>query len=214
MFGKEKEKFYLSAVIILILSAVLIWQGILKGKAAIDDNINQIKDKNISLTAYSTRETTLERNLEKYNFATDKIKEINGYFLDENNLPDFIKQIEDSADQTSNLLEIRFADKADMTASDLVTAKKTSSVTNGASSSSAEDFYALRLDIVGSFENLERFVARMEGMPYHSYIDSMVINTGQSLNKTGSVDKNYSSVTLKTKIVLKAFKKQNFNVEK
>jgi len=206
MIKSGKEKFYLTFFAFFALAAVLIWQEIINGRLNIDSGASEVKEKNITIAAYGTRENTLKKNLENYNFAINKALEANKYFVDEDNLPDFIKEIENISDQTSNKLSLEFADNSGAAAIAQGAAK--------AGASGAADSYVLKLNLSGTFDNLMQFMARIESSPYYSYIDSVMIDAGSSSYGLQASSKTPSSVNLQTSLTMRVFKKQNLNGQK
>lgn len=211
MLKKEKEKFYLSIFIFLSFSVFLAWQGVIEAKNSIDYDIAQIQEKSIILSAYNIREKTLEQNLENYNFAKNKFEAINNYFVDKNsNLPEFIGQIENIATQTSNELNIEFIDNSTVP----VKNKDSKSAAGNAKmeTSGGVENYILKMNLKGTFNNVRRFMALMEVMPYSSYIDSLLISASDQVYFKKSQEN--SSVTVDAVLTVKVFKKQNYNGQK
>lgn len=219
MIKNEKEKFYLIFMAFLLGGLILVWQGIIESEAAIRDSASEIKDKNLAIAAYAIRKETLARNLESYNLVKDKLEEINGYFIpggenlsvDKQNLPDFIKRMEDIADATSNSLTIDFINEADSAPKSAPAEKKSAAAKNP--SSKMNDSYALRINLKGGFDELVAFIARFESVPYYSYIDSVIINAEPSSAMGGGADKKYFSGAIRSALVIRVFKNKNFNSE-
>lgn len=198
-------------LVFLIFSVFLAWQGIIEAKKNIDYNIAQIQEKNIILSAYNIREKTLEQNLENYNFAKDKFEGINNYFVDKNNnLPEFIDQVEDIASQTSNEFSLEFIDNAPVP----VKKKDDKSAAGNAKieTSGGVENYILKMNLSGTFNNVKRFMALMETMPYYSYIDSLAINASDSSSLKESQEN--SSAIVEAVLTVKVFKKQNYDGQK
>lgn len=209
MLKNEKEKFYLSIIIVLLLSGLLIWQGIINVKAIIEKNINEVKNKKVFITAYDLKEKSLPRELEAYNFSKDKIKKFNNYFVfaadnDDEEFSYFFSQLDNIAAETDNSLTI---DLYQDEISSLKNKKDAGDPKNSAAKKT-EDFRLLRLTLDGNFENLLKFIFRLEGMPYYVYTESININNDARAEvnraKSGQAGNRQN---LRSVLIIKVFKK-------
>lgn len=210
---KEKQKFYLVFTIILAIGVVLIWQGIINGRVRIDSNIYEIQDKKTTINAYSQREEALPMVSESYNSAKSKVDKFNDLFVDENSLPDFIGNLESIAAQASVSLEKSFTDDPSAKIAQKTPAPKGSPVPSPASKEA--EGYVLRLSLKGGFAQLMNFISRLESMPYYVYIKSVSVSANTAADSgSAKIKKESSEGELQSIMIIKVFKKQNFNGQK
>lgn len=216
MLNKEKEKFYLTIAAISIIGIVLLWQGVFGSKALVDDFIKKINDKKLIIAAYDFKENDFSRTLENYNFAKNKIDTLDSYFVGEENFPDFIKELELTAEQINSKFEI--TEIAETNPSDVTNnkEKKASAAKEVKKDSGKDSSYIIKVVVGGSLDHLIKFISRVESMPYYVYIDSVNINldSGVDLNNSGLQGKKIPDGSIKAQLVIKVFKKQNFNDKK
>lgn len=167
---REKEIFYFSLVAIFIVCSVFAWQGIIEMKKSNDYGIVKIAEKKATIAEYGLKEKYLPNSLSNYNFAVNKIAEMRKYFVNDNDLPDFIKTLENLADKTSNSLEISFISAPALSANP-------SGEANNIKTKGEKGGFTMQLAVKGSFENLIKFISHLEGMPYYAYINSINIST-------------------------------------
>lgn len=192
---REKEKFYLSAAVIFFICSVFAWQGVIESKKSNDYRIAEIAEKKATIAEYGLKEKYLPNSLSNYNFAVNKIAEMRKYFVNDSDLPDFIKTLEDMADKTSNSLEISFVNNPALPAD--------SSAGANSKKPKAEKGFTVQLNIKGSFENLNKFISYLESMPYYAYIDS--INIGTDSKKDDS--------SIRSALVVKVFSFDNMSIK-
>ncbi|MBU3964929.1 hypothetical protein KJ695_03160 [Patescibacteria group bacterium] len=192
---REKEKFYLSVAAIFAVCSVFAWQGIIETKKLNDYEVAKIVEKKTIIAEYGLKEKYLSKSLSNYNFAVNKIAEMRKYFVNNNDLPDFIKTLENLADKTSNSLEISFVSVPAPPADSSVGAnsKKTMGEKGG---------FTMQLAVKGSFGNLIKFISYLESMPYYAYIDS--INIGADPKKESS--------GIRSTLVVKVFSFDNMSI--
>lgn len=192
---REKEKFYLSLVAIFAVCSVFVWQGIIETKKSNDYKIIEIAGKKATIAEYGLKEKYLPNSLSNYNFAVNKIAETRKYFVNDNDLPDFIKTLEDLAYKTSNSLEISFVSAPALPADSSVGAsgKKTKGEKGG---------FTMQLAVKGSFENLIKFTSYLGSMPYYAYVDSINISTDSKKDNSGT----------KSTLVIKVFSFDNMSI--
>lgn len=168
---REKEIFYFSLVAIFIICSVFAWQGVIEMKKSNDYGIVKIAEKKATIAEYGLKEKYLPNSLSNYNFAVNKIAEMRKYFVNDNDLPDFIKTLENLADKTSNSLEISFVNAPALSADSSV------GVNSKTKGQKEKGGFTMQLAVKGSFENIVKFISHLEGMPYYAYINSININT-------------------------------------
>lgn len=167
---REKEIFYFSLVAIFIICSVFAWQGVIEMKKSNDYGIVKIAEKKATIAEYGLKEKYLPNSLSNYNFAVNKIAEMRKYFVNDSDLPDFIKTLENLADKTSNSLEISFVNAPALSAN-------SSGEANNIKTMGEKGGFTMQLAVKGSFENIVKFISHLEGMPYYAYINSININT-------------------------------------
>lgn len=193
---REKEKFYFSLFAIFFVCLVFAWQGIIEAKKANDRKIIEIAKEKTTIAEYGLKEKYLPNSLSNYNFAVNKIAEMRKYFVNDGDLPDFIKTLENLADKTSNSLEISFVSAPALPA-DL------SSGSSGKKTKEEKNGFTLQLAVKGSFENLSKFVSYLGSMPYYAYVNS--INISADPKKGGSA--------IRSVLVVKVFSFENMSIK-
>ncbi len=183
---QEKEKFYLSLAVIFIAYSVFVWQGIIEAKESNDYKIVKIADKSATIAEYGLKEKFLPNSLSNYNFAVNKIAGMRKYFVNENDLPGFIKMLEDLADKTSNSTEISFIETGD----------KETKVEKRPSG------FTLQLATKGNFIDLVKFISYLQNAPYYVYIDSVNI----------AIDTKKNNSEVKSVLVIRVFSFNNMSI--
>lgn len=214
---KEKEKFYLTLILILVIGALLVWRGIINGQVIVDSNIEAIQDKKITIGAYDLRGVELPHALDSYSSAKKEIDKLDPLFVDDKNLPVFINDLEVVANITSNSLEKVFIDDPDAMPQKGSSKSNTSKASPTPTPKPKEgDAYALRLTLNGNYKQLMNFVSKLESMHYYIYIRSISINTKveSSSGPAAGKKKQSSGENLQTTMIIKVFKKQDFNGKK
>jgi len=216
MLNKEKEKFYLTIAAIFVIGIVLLWQGVLGSKALVDDFIKKINDKKLIIAAYDFKENDFTRTLENYNFTKNKIDTLSSYFVGEENFPEFIKELELTAEQINSKFEITEITETNPSDAKNNKEKKASAAKEAKKDSGKDGSYVIKVVVGGSLDQLVRFISKVESMPYYVYIDSVNINldSGVDLNNNGLPGKKIPDGSIKAQLVIKVFKKQNFNDKK
>jgi len=218
MLKNEKEKFFLFAIIILIIAGLLIWQGIIGISADINNSISELKDKKVSINVYNLKGKSLELEREAYNFSKNEIDKINNYFVyasdnDDTEFTSFFGQLDSIATQSAQkekTLAIDLYQRESVVPKDK---KKPSDLKNSASlESNKEDSRLLKLTLRSNFESLLKFISYLEAMPYYVYIESVNINIdgGAGARKKMNEDVLTSnSPDLQTVLIIKVFRKTN-----
>jgi hypothetical protein len=210
MLKNEKTKFFLSIIVVLIISGALIWQGVFVINAKVNNSISELKEKKISKEVYTFKGTAMEKELADYEFSKSKIEKINDYFVyasdnDDTEFTSFFGQLDNIAllstkKEKSLVIELYQVQP--------VAVKKT---TGSASvpkqeSSSKEDSRLLRLTLKSDFEGLLKFISYLEAMPYYVYIESININVDNSARARENTPAG-SSFNLQSSIIIKVFRK-------
>jgi len=219
MLKNEKEKFFLSVILILIIVGFLIWQGIINVNLDINNNISEIKDKKISKDVYNLKEKSLKQELEAYNFSKTKIEGINNYFVyatdnDDTEFTTFFGQLDNIAMQSTQKEKSLVIDLYQDESSVVKNKNKTSSSKDTSSATgSIDDSRLLKLTLRSNFGGLLKFISYLEAMPYYVYIESANVNIDNGARAAvEKMDKNNpinNSVNLQTVLIIKVFKKTN-----
>ncbi len=219
MLKNEREKFYLFAAAVFIITVLLIWQGIFNFIILIEENIGEIKEKKAAIAAYNLKEKSLPAELESYNFSKNKIEKFNNYFVyknynDDKEFSDFFSQLDDIANkaaQKTNSLTIELYENEQS----LLKEKKgqVGSAKTSVQNNDSEDSRLLKLTFRGNFESFLKFISYLEAMPYYLYIESLNINIDSSSNFMSKALQNENNleeknVNLQTVIIVKVFKKE------
>jgi len=214
MLKNEKEKFFLSVIAILIISGLLVWQGIARVKTDIERNIGAVKNKKVSIKVYDLKKDALASEIKDYDFSKNKIEKINDYFVyaDDNDdmaFTSFFTRLEDLAFQSTqktNSLTIELYQSK-------IPAPKDKNKKASVQADQANDNRLLKLNFQGNFESLLNFISYLEAMPYYVYIESASVNadsggagTNKILNKGVLAD---DSINLQTVLIIKIFRKTN-----
>ncbi len=218
MLKNEKEKFFISVIVVLLIIGFLIWRGIVNVNAEINDKINELKDKKVSINVYSLKENLSEKEREEYDFSKDKIEKINNHFVYASNNDDadftvFFGQLDSIATQTTQKeksLSIELYQKKPIAPND----KKKSDGSNNSvpTKEEIENSRLLKLTLESNFEDLIKFISYLEELPYYIYIESVSVNMDNSAGIREKTKKDISadsSVDLQTVLIIKVFRKTN-----
>lgn len=218
MLKNEKGKFIISIIVVLGIAGFLIWQGIISADMDISKNINELKDKKISLNVYNLKVKSMDQEREAYDFSKNKIEKINNYFVyasdnDDTEFTSFFGQLDSIAMQSTQKdksLTIDLYQNKPVAAKDKT--KTSISASPSPEASNTEDSRLLKLTLRSNFESLLKFISYLEAMPYYIYIESASINADSGAGTTRSLDKNIptdNSVNLQSVLIIKVFRKIN-----
>jgi hypothetical protein len=158
-----QKKLFVSLGIGLVVLALFVWLAILP----LIEKIKQLSQEyltNQEILAKLDQREFLFKDLERsYQERQDQLSIIKGTFLTQGETVGFISTLEEIAEKTGNIFEIK-------------TAKSFTS----SSEENGETFLSLRISLWGDFESLLLFLANLEDSPYPPYrlleIDSLSIN--------------------------------------
>lgn len=209
MLKNEKIKFFLSIAVVLAVAGLLIWRGIFVINNEVNNSINALKDKKIFRDVYALKESTMDQEMEDYNFSKNKFDTVNNYFVyasdnDDTEFTAFFGQLDNIAllstqKEKSLVIDLYQTELA-------VPVKGAKKPSAPADSSVKEDSRLLRLTLKSDFEGLLKFISRLEAMPYYVYIESVNINADNSV-KEKTEGLAVRSINLQTSIIIKVFRK-------
>lgn len=208
MAKKEKEKFYIVTIIIVLIGLILFWQGIFSSHISIENKILEILDKKVSIEAYRHKERVLSTALTDYASAKEKIDKLNERFVDGASSVEvgkFLSELENSANETSVAMEKVFIENPEV---DKKADKKPSTSVPGGPQEQRDKY--LQLTVKGKYENLLRFINKLETMPYYIDIKSVDINAVVVSRQDLMKKKDSSAGELQGLIVIKVFKKEKY----
>jgi hypothetical protein len=170
-----QKKLFGSLGISLVILAFFVWLAVLPLAEKIKQLSQEYLTNRETLAKLDQREflfKDLERN---YQERQGQLSVIKGTFLAQEETVGFISTLEEIAEKTGNIFEIK-------------TAKSFTS----SSGENGETFLSLRISLWGDFESLLLFLANLEDSPYPPYrlleIDSLSISrlSGENIDKISS----------------------------